>query len=134
LNRTFRKSTPGGREGGAHLVPADAPLDLADPDDGEADFGTDFDQPGSVAENPRQHLPVGFHIAQVSAALFAKGNDGATVIDDDRLQGADQALHGSCPLKHEPHKISAIWRAWIRIPKIAEAIERARRLALSHRG
>jgi hypothetical protein len=96
LNRTFRKNTPGGREGGADLIPADTPVDLVDPGDGEADFGTGFDQPGGIAQNPRQHLPVGFNIAEVSAPLFAKGDDGAAIIDDDRLQGADQAFHGSC--------------------------------------
>jgi hypothetical protein len=96
LNRAFRKNTQGGREGGAHIIPADAPLDLVDLGDGEADVGTDVDQPGGVAQNPRQHLPVGFHVAQISAPLSAKGGDGATVIDDDRLQGADQAFHGSC--------------------------------------
>ena len=65
LNRAFRKNTQGGREGGAHIIPADAPLDLVDLGDGEADVGTDVDQPGGVAQNPRQHLPVGFHVAQI---------------------------------------------------------------------
>jgi len=96
LNRTFRKRTPGGREGSAHIIPADAPVDLVDLGDGDADFATDADQPGGIAQNPRQHLPVRFHIAQVSASLFAKGGDRVAVIDDDRLQGADQPFHGSC--------------------------------------
>jgi hypothetical protein len=134
LNRTFRKSTPGGREGGVYIIPADTPVDLVDLGDGEADFGTGFDQPGGIAQKARQHLAVGFHIAQISASLFAKGGDRAAVVDDDRLQGADQPFHGSCPLKHEPHKISAIPLAWIRFPKIAEVLARAGQLAQSGRG
>jgi len=95
LNRIFRKNTQGGREGVAHRILADAPVDFNDPGDGEADFGTDFDQPCGIAQNPRQHVAVGLQIAQISASLFAKGNDRAAVIDDDRLQGADQSFHGS---------------------------------------
>jgi hypothetical protein len=96
LNLHFAFDTPGGRGEGRRWNFVFALAALVQRGDGEADFRTDVDQPRGIAQNPRQHLAVGFHVAQISAPLLAKGNDGAVVIDDDRLQGGDQAFHGSC--------------------------------------
>jgi hypothetical protein len=95
LNLHFAFDPPGGREGRRPNF-AFALADLVKLRDGEADFSAHFNQPDGIAQDARQHLPVGFHIAQIAESLFAKGGDGAAVFDNDRLQGADQALHGSC--------------------------------------
>jgi hypothetical protein len=145
LNRTFRKSTPGGRGEYRQKIPAvslkqvdAAAACFVDPGDGKADLGAHPYQPDGLFENVCQVLLVRLDVAQVPPRVGMRRDNRVEIIGNDPLQQGDQLqrfpLHGSCPLKHEPHKISAIWRAWIRIPKIAEAIERARRLARSHRG